>query len=244
MSVVIYPSYKELSNFIDQLPARFAKEGEWIYKGRNELKLFHIGNSKIVVKSFKVPHLLNRFVYTFFRLSKARRSYEYSLEMIVRGIHVPVPVAYIETFEWGLLKNSYYISEYTGAVTMREEFSFTSPHTKEKTNMLLAFAAFTVHLHDVGIYHRDYSNGNILYSMQEDGSLRFELVDVNRVCFCHVGWKRGCKSFRRLDISVEMLSIVAAEYARLRNLDIEKTIARTISYNLKRMKPYSSFHVL
>jgi serine/threonine protein kinase len=243
MSVVIYPSYKELSHFIHQLPARFAEEGELIYKGKNELRLFGAGDRKIVVKSFRAPHWLNRLVYTFFRPSKAQRSYDYSLEIIARGFHAPAPVAYLETFEHGLLKNSYYISEYTQAVTMRKEFSFIYPCTKEKTATLLAFADFTARLHNAGIYHRDYSNGNILYTMGENGEFRFELVDVNRVRFRHVNWKMGCKSFRRLDMSVEMLRIVAAEYARLRNLDAGKTITGIIACNLKTMKPYTSFNL-
>jgi hypothetical protein len=242
MSVVISPPCRALSEFVNQVPARFAGEGELIYKGRNELKLFCADGRKIVVKSFRVPHLLNRFVYTFFRSSKARRSYDYSFELIARGFHVPDPVAYIETFELGLLKNSYYISGYTGAVTLCEQFSFIYPHTEEKTGILLAFAAFTARLHEAGIYHSDYSNRNILYIKEGDGRLRFELVDVNRLRFCRVGWKKACKSFHRLDMSEEMLGIVAAEYARLRNFDIEKTIHRTIACNLKTMKPYTSFN--
>ncbi|MDR2388876.1 MAG: lipopolysaccharide kinase InaA family protein [Tannerellaceae bacterium] len=243
MSVVIYPSYnyKEFNHFVRNLPARFAEEGESFYKERNEVKLFYVGDRKIVVKSFKVPHCLNRLAYTFFRSSKARRSYDYSLEIIARGFHAPAPIAYIETFEMGLLKNSYYISEYTGGVTMRKEFSFIYPYTKEKTATLLAFAAFTARLHDAGIYHRDYSNGNILYTKKENEAFHFELVDVNRVQFCRVNWEKGCKSFRRLDMSVEMLRTVATEYARLRNLDMGKTITQIIACNLKTMKPYTSF---
>jgi hypothetical protein len=243
MSTVISPLFTGLTDFIRRIPSRFAAEGELIYKERNELRLFRTGSGSLVVKSFKVPHLLNRIAYTFFRFSKAHRSYRYSLEIIARGFHVPEPVAYVERFEWGLLKNSYYISGYTPAVTLRKEFSFIYPNTKEKTAILLAFAAFTARLHDAGIYHLDYSNGNILYTPEANGGFRFELVDLNRIRFCHVSRRMGCKSFHRLDMSVEMLRIVAGEYARRRNLDIEKTVAQTIACNIKTMKPYTSFNL-
>ncbi|MDR1937822.1 MAG: lipopolysaccharide kinase InaA family protein [Tannerellaceae bacterium] len=243
MSIVIHPACIALSDFINRLPALFATEGERIYKGRNELKVFRAGERKVVVKSFKVPHLVNRIAYTFFRPSKARRSYDYSLELIARGFHAPAPVAYIETFEAGLLKNSYYVSGYAAGVTMREEFCFIYPNTEEKTRILLAFAAFTARLHEAGIYHRDYSNGNILYTVQGEGDIRFELVDVNRILFRNVSWEMGCKSFHRMDFSIEMLEIVAAEYARRRNLDVEKTIAKTVACNIKTMKPYTSFNL-
>jgi serine/threonine protein kinase len=241
MFILIHPTYKDLSDFINRLPTLFAGEGEEIYKARNELKAFCLSGKKLVVKSFKIPHLVNRIAYTFFRPSKARRSYDYSLELIARGFHAPAPVAYIETFEAGLLKNSYYICEYAEGVTMRDEFCFIYPNTEEKTRILLAFAAFTARLHEAGVYHRDYSNGNILYTLPEGGGVRFEMVDVNRLRFCELSWKMGCKSFHRLDFSIEMLHIVAAEYARLRNLDVEKTIAQTVAYNIKTMKPYTSF---
>lgn len=209
-----------------------------IYKSRNELRLFHAGGSKVVAKSFKVPHLANRIAYAFFRPSKACRSYRYSLGIAGRGFHTPAPVAYVEQFEMGLLKNSYYVSEYTAAQTIRTVFPLSYPDAKEKNAVLLAFAAFTARLHEAGIFHRDYSGGNILYTMEQDGRIHFELVDVNRIRFCNVSWKMGCKTFRRLDMAAESLALVAGEYARRRNLDVEKTITRTIAYNRKTMKRY------
>ncbi|MDR2809714.1 MAG: hypothetical protein LBB84_04045 [Tannerellaceae bacterium] len=238
MNIVINPLYNDVAPFINQLSLLYDTEGEEIYKSRNELRLFHAGERKIVVKSFKVPHLVNRIAYTFFRPSKACRSYRYSLAIMDRGFHVPEPVAYIETFETGLLKNSYYASGYTGAKTIRSVFPSSYPDAEEKNTILLAFAAFTARLHETGIFHRDYSGGNILYTKDEDGNIRFELVDLNRIRFCKVSWKMGWKTFRRLDMPAETLGIVAGEYARRRNLDVEKTITQAVACNLKTMKRY------
>jgi hypothetical protein len=244
MTLVINPAYKELSRFAGEVPEIFATEGEPIYKGRNELRLFRTGGKQVVVKSFKVPHLLNRIAYASVRPSKAKRSYLYSLEILTRGFHTPAPVAYINEFKGGLLTNSFYISEYTEAQSMKNEFCFIYPNTKERSSILRAFAAFTARLHEAHIYHPDYSNGNILYSRGENGELRFELVDVNRIQFRKVGWALGCQSFHRMDLSVEMLEIVAAEYARRRQLHIGKTVAQTIACNIRTMKPYTSFEFL
>lgn len=242
MNVVINPLHRDLAPFVNRLPLLYDTEGEVIYKSRNELRLFHAGGSSVVAKSFKVPHLANRIAYAFFRPSKACRSYRYSFRIAEKGFHTPEPVAYIETFEMGLLTNSYYLSRYTGGKTIRTVFPQSYPDAKEKTAILLAFAAFTARLHEAGIYHCDHSGGNILYTMKNDGSIHFELVDVNRMRFCNVSWKMGCKTFRRLDTTAETLGLIAGEYARQRNLDVEKTIARTLDYNRKTMERYRKRH--
>ena len=47
-------------------------------RGRNLIKSFEVKGQHINVKSFKIPHLLNQFIYKFFRPSKAKRSFEYA----------------------------------------------------------------------------------------------------------------------------------------------------------------------
>lgn len=241
--IVIHPNFSDLGDFVERLPEVFDSEGERIYKGRNEVKVFSVGGRRLVVKSFKKPHPVNRIAYTFFRASKARRSYYYSLELIARGFNAPAPAAFIEMFEAGLLKRSYYVSDFAEGVTLRNEFCFIYDMTAEKRSVLLAFAAFTVRLHEAGVYHRDYSNGNIIYREDGQGGWRFEMVDVNRLRFFRVDWAMGCKSFHRLDFSIEMLETVAGEYARQRGWDVGKTIARTVACNLRTMKPYKSFNL-
>ena len=60
-----------------------------IYKGRNELKEFDVEGKKLIVKSYQLPHLLNRIIYNFFRASKAKRSYSYALMLRKLGIGSP-----------------------------------------------------------------------------------------------------------------------------------------------------------
>ena len=45
-----------------------------IHKARNELKVISQNNIETIVKSFKVPHIINKIAYTFFRYSKAKKS--------------------------------------------------------------------------------------------------------------------------------------------------------------------------
>jgi len=236
MKLVVHPEYDRLNSWIKEIPSFFSAQGETIHKGRNELKIFDTDFGKIAVKSFKIPHIINRFAYTFLRLSKAERSYAYSLEIRKRGFETPHPIAYIELSKTGLLSESYYVSTYSDYLVMKN-FYFGKQLTAEDTCILKAFARFTARLHEKEIYHTDYSNGNILYKLEGE-NVFFILVDVNRVQFRKVTEKMAYKAFHRLYFSIEMLEIVAREYALYRQMDVEKSIVEIRELNLKTIQPY------
>jgi len=236
MKLVVHPAYNHWSDWIKEIPSFFSTQGKTIYKGRNELKVFDTDFGKIVVKSFRIPHIINRFAYSFLRLSKAERSYNYSLEILKRGFQTPQPIAYLELFKAGLISESYYVSGYTDYLLMRN-FTFTKKLTKEDVDILKAFAHFTAQLHENEIYHADYSPGNILYK-KEGENYSFHLIDVNRMEFKKVTEAMAYKSFSRLNFSIEMLEITAREYALQRHIDVGKSIIEITKLNLKTMQKY------
>jgi len=238
MILVVNPAYIHLRDWIKEIPSIFPNQGETIYKARNELKVFDTDYGKIVVKLFRIPHIINRFAYSFLRLSKAERSYNYSLEILKRGFQTPQPIAYLELFKAGLISGSYYVSIYSDYLLMRN-FSFAKKLTEEDIEILKAFARFTAQLHEKEIYHSDYSPGNILYK-KEGENYFFHLIDVNRIKFKKVTEKMAYKSFSRMDFSIEMLEITAREYALQRHLDVEKSIIEITKLNLKTMQKYRS----
>ena len=119
MRVIINPKYVHLQKQIENIPDLFENEGNVVYDGRNILKRVNIDNVDVVVKSFKKPHIINRVVYSFFRQSKAERSYIYSMELQKHGFETPEPVAMIEQYQGGLLSRSYYICCYDSGETVR-----------------------------------------------------------------------------------------------------------------------------
>ena len=236
MNIIVNPEYSYLESYIRELPDSFKSEGESIYKGRNELKIFEIDGQKIVVKSFKIPHLINKIAYSFVRPSKAKRSYLYGLEIIKRGIITPAPIAYIEEYKGGLLNQSFYVCEYCEYKRSFREFDLRPGTFENKTDILIAFADYTAQMHNALIYHQDYSNGNILFEKQND-SIHFSIVDVNRIAWGNIGEEKSYKSFHRLCAGEEMLRIIAERYALKRNLNVEKCIQKVKYYNDKTMKP-------
>lgn len=235
MRVVINPKYEYLQSQIENIPKQFEKEGEVVYDGRNVLKRACVEGIDIVVKSFKKPHLINRLVYSYFRKSKAARSYFYSMEIMRSGFGTPEPVAMIEQSVCGLLSHSYYVCRYDDGGTVRSLMSGTVADNEDK---LKAFARFTFDLHNAGILHLDYSPGNILIHSTEN-KYHFSLVDVNRMqILSKIDCDIVCRNMCRLCTSREVLTYIMAEYATLRGWDVRSTIKLALYYTNQFFKRY------
>jgi len=239
MKPVVNPAYGHLTSFVEAIPDFFDKEGEMIYKERNQIKVFTVGNEKIIVKSFKIPLFFNRIIYTHFRSSKAERSYENALKLIERQINTPQPVGYIERQKNGLLADSYYVSIYKEYPGMLRELRY---HTlEEKKDLVSAFVRFTVDIHEKDVFPVDYSPGNILYEKIGD-EYHFCLIDINRMQFKPVDEETGAYGLRRLWGSEETIAFMAREYAKLRNFDEKKFEELTLKYHRLFWEKYSRRH--
>ena len=210
----IAPEFRELESWISQLPLNFSTSGETIFKLRNEVKVFTVGNYELNVKAFKVPNLINRFVYVYFRGSKAARSYSYARKFLSLGIATPKAVGFVECTKNGLLTNSYYISLHLRYnYTLREVLEF---QVELKHEIIRQWVRFTYDkLHKNGIFHLDYSPGNTLIT-KTDGQYEFSVVDLNRMTFDPISFEKGLSNFCLLGVDHTTLGLIAKEYALLR----------------------------
>ena len=193
--MAVAPDYSNMSDFVKVLPVIFEDRGTVIYKGRNELREFDIAGQKVVVKSFQIPHLLNRIIYNFFRESKARRSFRYAAMLRQFNIGSPAPLGFCSVSSWFLFGKSYFVS-------LRSECPYTYRDLpqrpfEEQEKILRAIARTTAVLHEHGILHKDYSAGNILFAEKPEG-VSVEIIDLNRMRFGKVSLEEGCKNFERL----------------------------------------------
>lgn len=210
------PHYSQFENSLKDIQTIFTQDQNSIHKARNELKIIEIDAVQTVVKSFKVPHTLNRIVYTFFRKTKAYKSYHNALRLTDLGVSTPAPIGYIEFYSADLLQNSYFVSLYNPYdFTIREAL-----HHKidDYGAVLTQFAAYTYNLHQKGVWHLDYSPGNILIKRTDDG-YQFSIVDINRMEFREITPFEGCENFNKLWARDEDIEIMGREYARLSGLD-------------------------
>ena len=179
---------------------------------RNIIKILKFNGININIKAFKIPNIINQVVYSFFRKSKAQRSFEYAIKLKNLGIGTPKPIAYFEYKSNSLFKKSFYVSEQQDCdLTYRElTTNFDYPDYED---MLRAFTRFTYNLHEKGIHFLDHSPGNTLIKKKHK-SYDFYLVDLNRMNFAPLDFETRIKNFAKLTIHKLMVEIMSDEYAK------------------------------
>ena len=221
----VKPEYVKLLTNIREY---FKDSTNSIHKARNEIKILDYENQKLVVKAFKVPNFINKIVYTFFRGTKAKKSYENSLRI---SNFVPQAIGYIEFRKFGLLSDSYFISEqFEYDFTIREVI--LGADFKNRENIFREFAKFTYLLHEEGILHKDYSPGNILIK-QSENSYELKIVDINRMEFKDLNRDERLKNFSQLWVQDSDLKIIIDEYSKLIDEDSQTCLETAIHYSQK-----------
>ncbi|HLS30545.1 MAG TPA: hypothetical protein VK021_06790 [Flavobacteriaceae bacterium] len=203
---------KELTDFVSNFDQSGQEYGD---QDRNTLKLFRLGEEQIIIKSFKIPNLINKIAYRFIRKGKAQRSFEYAFVLLEKGILTPQPIAYFEDKKGLFFGKSYYISHHLKYdLTYRELIhDSTFPNRYE---ILKQFTRFTFKLHENGIEFLDHSPGNTLIVINSKEDFDFYLVDLNRMKFHdYMDYETRIKNFSRLTPDKNMVHAMSVEYARL-----------------------------
>ena len=228
----IFPNGFSLEDF-----EKFFEENQNIIKNnRNVIKKLRFGEIETVAKSFKTPNFIQGMIYKFFRKTKAKRSYEYSLLLNQKGIKTPEPLCYIEVFDRFRLRQSYYISR-----EINYDFTLeiaTQKKVEDYKDILKSFIDFTYKLHRKNIMHLDYVVGNICVK-RTDKDYDFFLVDLNRLYKGAVNSKTGVKNLRRISNEPEIIKILAEEYASKSSdsfSDFTNYLMRSVKLNLQRSK--------
>lgn len=228
----INPAFSRREAEIRALPVRFEKEGQVIYRGRNLIKIMTLDDLQINVKSFKRPHILNRFIYAWFRKSKAERSYRNALRLLGMGIGTPEPIAYLVYKNAKGVNRSYYISIQQPCDYVLLDLLQQRPSDFEE--LFRAYVRFVYEFHRKGVYFIDLSTGNTLISRGTAGEHHFYLVDLNRIIFKSRALTpfEGMRNFCRIDLDDCDLDFVIREYARITNVPEEAL--RRVLFRYKR----------
>jgi hypothetical protein len=228
MSLTINSKFSSKSVEIEDCIRDFNSKGQIFGDGkRNIIKLFEFGGITMNIKSFKIPNLINKIAYKYFRKSKARRSFEYATLLLEKGIGTPEPIAYLENYNWIGLKDSYYASEHLQCdLTYRELVEISDFPDHE--NILRQFTQFSYLLHQKGIEFKDHSPGNTLIKKRPEGQYDFFLVDLNRMEFHKsMPFELRMKNLCRLTPVKEMVAVMSNEYAKLSG-EAEELIFETL----------------
>ena len=218
MRITIHPKYQNQEEAILQLVKTFFGEGDLIVKGsRNIIKSNLLGSEKVNIKFFQKPGIIKSIIYSFFRSTKAKRSFDYANYLLENSIPTPFPIAFIEERNaFGLLGNSFYFCQQIDYEFTIRELIHDSLFS-ERNIILEQFAEFTFKLHEANVNFLDHSPGNTLIVNKGDGKYDFYLIDLNRMKFEDLSIEKRMDNFKKMWLSKLMVKIVAKKYAQLSN---------------------------
>jgi len=197
--ITIHPKYKNQEEAILQLVKTFFGEGDLIVKGsRNIIKSNFLGNEKVNIKFFQKPDFIKSIIYSFFRSTKAKRSFDYANYLLEHNIKTPFPIAFVEERSGlGLLGESFYICH-------QLEYDFTirelihDPLFPERKEILEQFTEFTFKMHEANVNFLDHSPGNTLIVNNGNGTYDFYLIDLNRMKFEDLSIEKRMDNFKKM----------------------------------------------
>ena len=191
-----------------------------IYKGRNLVVRYDTPHGAVNIKRFKVPHIINQLVYGNLRHSKARHSFENAEKLIAKGFHTPKPLAYIEHRKGLLFGISYFVSEQLeGYAEIRDIATL-----EHREAIVEAIGQLMADLHRAHIFMKDFSQGNVLWRREADGSIRLALVDINRMAFDVSSKRRLMKNFRNVADDPNLLNDLALAYSRASGMPSDEAL--------------------
>ena len=131
-----------------------------------------------VVKEFRASGF--KKIKTLLASGKAVKAWHGAAACLVRKVPTPLPLAYLERRECGIVAESYFVaSRVDGALEIRNLLRTLPPD--DLSRLLAALARFLVFAHNQGILHLDLSDGNVLGRSSSPGAYDFFLIDTNRI---------------------------------------------------------------
>jgi serine/threonine protein kinase len=147
-------------------------------------------STSVYVKRYNAFSWRYKLLSLFFR-SGALRSLRGAMVLMRIGVRTGMPLAAVESRCWGLLSQSFYVSEeiasgQTSDIYWRKNLRPLSGVNgfRRRRKFLQELAHLFYQLHGAGIYHNDLKDANILVRSDANGSEGFYLLDLDGVRHC------------------------------------------------------------
>lgn len=206
--------FKDFEGFMRTLPTAFANKGQTLKNDRNEIKIIEHDGLKLCIKSFNRVTAFNKIMYSWFRATKAKRSYNVARRLEHLGIHTPRPVGYVEVYgKWHILKSAYYVSLYLDHQFDMKDVLEKSIDCQEKILTSFAHEMATV-VHPAGAWHNDLSPGNVLINRVDTDRWSFSFIDLNRLTFRRrILPAQGLINLKKMTNNPVAIALIAEQYA-------------------------------
>src|SRR4030042_5831184 len=146
-------------------------ESKWRWAGLFTLP----GGESVFLKRDRTKGWMEILKYLVFP-SKGRKEWFIAYQLGKRNLNIPKPLGWMERVRWGLVKESYYLSEAIESGVSLAEVADRLKDEKISTELVKT----VIRLHSSGLLHQDLHAGNFLW----DGE-SFYLIDLHRARLLH-----------------------------------------------------------
>ncbi len=191
MKMVVSPSFASLRPLLERIVAgTYTPQHVYCHRRNVVERVVAADRQCVVVKRFRTPNALNRWVYGLLRKSKARRAYEYGMRLLQAGIATPQPIAYMEERRGCRFARSWLVSEQAEGTPFSELYACLRTQAAQgdgeaastMQQLRTALTKYVIHLEQHCICPGDFNHANIIVE-QREGRFHFQLVDINRMRF-------------------------------------------------------------
>jgi len=152
----------------------------------------------VVVKRF-TPRGLVQNLKWIWRTSPAYRAFHLAGKIASLGFFTAAPIAAGERRTWGLLRESFLLTEFISAATPLHLFNAHCGDRQRRIRVVRALAKLYAAMHDKGLFHCDPSQANFLVVTQPDGGDAIALIDLDGLRWRHeINLKAAVDDLRRL----------------------------------------------
>jgi tRNA A-37 threonylcarbamoyl transferase component Bud32 len=149
-------------------------------------------------------HPYRGYAYAFIGLvccGPARRAWVTANYLRMRGISVPLPIAYLEKRRFRMPVESYIITKEVSGKTLSDVFARlpgSGLSVQEKRRLLADFARFVARMHSCGVACGDLRASSFVVEERTPGKYDLHAVDFDGVRLGTVSWRRRIANLARL----------------------------------------------
>ena len=149
--------------------------------GRSAVTCIPLGRRVLCVKEYRTRGWLDR-LKDLLRGSRARRAWRAAMRLLAAGVEIPEPIALLERGGTGFLVTRFVEHAAPLKQLLCERFGgrLCPAERDAKRALIRQLARWLRRLHDLGIYHDDWSAKNIL-AIERGGRWAFRLLDLDSI---------------------------------------------------------------
>ncbi|HEV8341191.1 MAG TPA: lipopolysaccharide kinase InaA family protein [Candidatus Binatia bacterium] len=162
--------------------------------------LLSLPRGKFCIKKYRCDGF-GAALKSLFCSSQARREWMAANSVRMRGVAVPLPVAYVERRRFLFLSDSYFIAadaegEKVSAILSR--LVVPGPALSDKRALIWSMARWLRKIHACGVSGLEFGDLNIVVKTENPGKFRFSILDCSKARFGPVFWRRRMQDIIKL----------------------------------------------